>query len=314
MVSILITGAAGFIGSNLARFYHKKKWDVHALLHSDRNIWRINDLKGQLNIHSSDLLDFAGLKALMEKTRPDHIIHTATYGAYPRLELDENKIIETNVKGTFNLLNATKNLDYRSFVNVGSSSEYGIKNNPMKETDVLEPNTIYGIAKAAETMLCTNFAKSNKKNILTLRPFSIYGYYEHSFRLVPDVIINCLQNKDVQLTRGDQKRDFVFIEDFLEATEIAFAKAGAEGGIFNIGSGHDITIREMAETIRRITNSRSKLLLGKLDKTGFETAISWKADMKITNKHLGWEAKTDIEDGIKKTADWFRENMGLYKL
>lgn len=312
MKNALITGATGFIGANLARELASRKFAVNILTRSTSNLWRLSDIKDKLIIHNADVLDFNRLSAVAHSIKPKYIFHLAAYGAYPRIETDEKAILETNIIGTYNLLKATLDIPYSCFINTGSSSEYGTKNKAMKESDALEPNTFYGAAKASATMLCQNFARQYKKPIVTLRPFAAYGYYEEPFRLIPDVIINCINQKDVHLTSGGQKRDFVFIEDVIDAYMKAIERPSS-GIVLNVGSGSDVSVKEVAKLIHKLVKSDNKLLFGKKSKEQFETDICWKADTAAIKRALNWQAKTSLISGLKKTIAWFRQNMDIYE-
>ncbi|HIH04914.1 TPA: NAD-dependent epimerase/dehydratase family protein [Candidatus Woesearchaeota archaeon] len=311
MGKVLITGATGFIGANLARALVDDH-EVYLLLRSRKHAWRIADILDRVQVADADLLDAKGLATALRRMRPECIFHLAAYGAYPRTQTDAQSIFSTNIRGTFNLLQAARGVDYRCFVNTGSSSEYGIKSRPMRESDLLEPNTLYGISKAAATMLCAHEAREQGRPIVTLRPFSAYGYYEEPFRLVPSVILRCLRGEDVPLSSGEQKRDYVFIEDIVEAYRKAMRLKSPRGDVFNLGSGKDVSVREVATAIHALARGKGRLLFGKMRRAAFDTASCWKADTKKTAKVLGWKSRTVLKDGLQKTIRWFRENKAMY--
>lgn len=313
MKHVFITGATGFIGANLTRELVKRKFDVNILARTTSDMWRLQDIKGKIKVHNVDILEEKKLTSVVKQIKPDYIFHLAAYGAYPRIQKDEKKILETNIVGTCNLLTASLDVPYSCFINTGTSSEYGIKNCPMKESDTLEPNITYGVAKASATLLCRHYARLYKKPITTLRPFSAYGYYEESFRLIPDVILNCIYEKNVELSSGEQKRDFIFIEDLIEAYIKAMGNPSTKGVILNVGSGKDVSVKEVAKMTHKIIGSKNKLIFGKKRKESFETDICWRADINSIKKNLNWVPKTSLNAGLKKTIAWFKENAHLYK-
>jgi len=313
MKTAFITGATGFIGANLTRELLARNFDVHIIARTTSNMWRLQDIKGKIKVHNVDILEEKKLTSVVKQIKPDYIFHLAAYGAYPRIQTDEKKILQTNIIGTYNMLKAALDLPYSCFINTGTSSEYGIKNKPMKESDVLEPNMTYGVAKAAATMLCQHYARLYKKPIITLRPFSVYGYYEESFRLIPHVIINCINGKNVELSSGGQKRDFIFVEDLIEAYIKAMENPSTKGLVLNVGSGHDISVKEVANMIYNLMKSKNKLMFGKKSKELFETDVFWRADISKSRKVLNWKQKTSLNAGLKKTIDWFKKNVHLYK-
>ena len=142
---ILITGAAGFVGANLVRRLIKENYEVHILTRNTTNMWRIKDIYDSLHDHKVDLLEKEKLFEIVKEINPKKICHLAIYGGYS-FQKDEEKIMKTNFNGTINLLDSLADINYDCFINTGSSSEYGPKINPMAETDICEPDTIYGVA------------------------------------------------------------------------------------------------------------------------------------------------------------------------
>lgn len=315
MKKVLITGATGFVGANVLRYLVKEgKFDVHIITKETSNKWRIKDVLTNVSEHQVDLIDYEKLKEIAVKISPDYIFHLAMYGGYSTVEKDDNKILNTNIIGTYNLLKATMEIPYKCFINTGTISEYGAKSAAMKETDCLEPNTLYGVSKAASTMLCQQVAKEYKKPITTLRLFSVYGYYEYKerFRLIPDVILHCLKNKDLNLSAGNQKRDFIFIEDVIKAYIKAANNPNKKGLVLNVGTGVDNTIRDVAERIVSKLNSRIKLNYDAKKSEVFENSVSCKADISEIKSVLDWKPDFDLDKGLERTISWFKSNLALY--
>jgi len=160
----LVTGAGGFVGACLTRRLVKMGVKVHALAPPEGDLWRLEDILPQLTLHRGDIADEAFVRGLIAQVTPSIIYHLAAHGAYP-LQTNARRILTTNVLGTYNLLESLEKFPYKLFVNTGSSSEYGFKDKPMRESDLPEPNSYYAVAKLAQTMLCQYTAKSQKKKI-----------------------------------------------------------------------------------------------------------------------------------------------------
>jgi nucleoside-diphosphate-sugar epimerase len=171
---IFITGATGFVGSNLARRYLERGAEVFINLRKTSDTWRIRDILSEVNSVPVDITDYEKLREAIKNVRPDFIFHTATYGGSADQKITE-KIIETNITGTVNLVRSCRDTGVRLLVNTGTSSEYGIKNSAMKETTLLEPVNEYGVTKAAATLFCQSYAVTENLPIVTLRLFSPYG-------------------------------------------------------------------------------------------------------------------------------------------
>lgn len=309
---ILITGATGFIGANLTRYFLRKGADVSILIRKTSDRWRIADILPSLKEHDGDLLDADKLAKAVKKVKPQIIIHTAVYGGY-HFQTDSERAFEVNFRGTLNLMNALRNIDYELFINTGSSSEYGSKQRPVKETDTLEPLTDYGVSKAMSTLYAHAFARRQGKPVVTLRLFSPYGYYEGITRLIPSAIISCLKNKNIKLSSPANVRDFVFIEDVLESYARAIENRDkVSGEILNVGFAREWSVSDVVTKIIKLTQSKSRPQWGSFIEKRPEPA-RWQADIAKAKKLLNWEPKYDVSYGLEKTVNWFKRNISLYE-
>jgi len=311
MSRVLITGATGFLGSNLARRCVHEGFETHVLTRKASNKWRINDILPDLIQHEADLLEYDRLVKILRETKPEVIMHLAAYGTYPTTQKDVDKMIDTNFIGSTNLTRAAESVNYSCFINVGSSSEYGMKSSPMTETDLLEPMNLYGATKAASTLFLQTVARATGKPIVTARPFSIYGYYEEPIRLIPTAIWHCLRSRNLELTSGTRSMDFIFVEDVVEALMRLIDTSGICGQIVNLGTGRSHTVREVVEKIRSITHSNIDLLWGKLPMRDFTPDV-WVANTAKIQELLKWKPKHDLDSGLRKTIEWMKDNSGLY--
>ena len=308
---ILVTGATGFVGSNLVRHFLKQGANISILKRRQSNLWRIKDIINQLSAYDADLLDHAMVNKVVKCIRPDVILHAATYGGYVTQD-NTARILKTNFDGTVNLIDACLKSGFRLFVNTGSSSEYGIKGSPMKESDLLEPVTAYGASKAAAAIYCQHVAKKYSLPIATLRLFSPYGYFDDGSRAISYMILACLNNKPVYITSPDSVRDFIFIDDVVDSYEKVLVKnENLGGGIFNIGSGKQCSIQKLAVKIAGMIDSDIVIKYQKKSSARIEPK-SWVADISKTRAFLKWKPNFNIDQGLKKTIDWFRENKRLY--
>ena len=308
---IFITGATGFIGSNLARRYLERGAEVFINIRTGSDTWRIKDILRDVNSVAVDITEYNKLKDSVKKIRPDIIIHTATYGGSSEQKNIE-KIVETNFLGTLNLLRSCRDIDIRLFVNTGSSSEYGIKNSAMKESCLLEPVTEYGASKAAATLFCQTITRTENLPVVTLRLFSPYGRFEQRSRLIPSVIIAALQKINPRISSRKFVRDFIFIDDVLNAYDAAIDKKNAAGKIFNIGSGKQHSVGEVVDIIVRLLGDEVTYEAG-LPEAWKNEPVFWQADIQQAKSELGWEPKYPLEEGLAATIDWFLVNRGLYE-
>lgn len=308
---ILITGATGFVGANLVRYFLKKGADISILKRRQSNLWRISDITSHISIHNVDLLDYSKVNNTLKRIKPDVIFHAATYGGHVSQD-NVSQILKTNFDGTVNLLNACLKNEFGLFVNTGSSSEYGIKNFPMQETDMLAPITPYGVSKASASIYCQYAAKKHGLPIVTLRLFSPYGYYEEPTRLIPSVIVDCLKGENPKVSSTHPVRDFIFIEDIIDAyVKVIETKKEMQGEIFNIGYGRQHSVGEIVLRIIELTGNRVKPEWKSITNPRVEP-ITWVADISKAKKILNWQPRYDFEKGLKKTINWFKNNNRFY--
>jgi nucleoside-diphosphate-sugar epimerase len=301
----LITGGAGFIGANIIHKLLLLDYDINILVRPTTNLWRLKKIISQLKIHRIDILDKQKLTKKITQINPKTIIHLATYSQY-RNQGQFEQMVETNIKGLLNLLTASKDIDYDIFINTGSSSEYGIKENPMKETDLLEPISFYAATKSSATLLCQVFSKEYKKPIVTLRPFSTYGPFEEANRFIPTIIRAVIENRPIKLTPGNQRRDFIYIEDIVDIyiKTLSHGKK-LSGQILNMGTGTEYTNDEVVQALFKIANKKVKIDKGAYQKRLWDTP-HWVADISKTKKLLSWKPKFTLEQGLRYTYKWFQ--------
>lgn len=308
---IFITGATGFVGSNMARELAAKNAQVAISVRTDPNTWRINDILEKLAVFKFDLLNKAEVENSMKIFNPEIIIHTACYGGHI-FQSNSTRIFDTNFMATVNLLEACRKIDYELFINTGSSSEYGVKNKVMKEGDIPEPITDYGVAKAAATLYCQACAKREKKPIVTLRLFSPYGFYDDLSRLIPFIINNCISNVNPGLSEPESVRDYVFIEDVKAAyIDTINNKDNVSGEIINISSGIQSSVAEVVENIIGIIGGTVTPEWGRVKNTRIEPKM-WKGDNSKARDLIGWVPRYNLSQGLSETVEWFKDNVSLY--
>lgn len=302
-MKIVVTGGGGFIGANLIRKLLQKGDEVHTLTREGSNLWRLKEVASRIKIHTGLLSSPKKLTALMDRLSPDIIYHLATYGSYPN-QKDIKQMINTNITSTLNLLESLSEVPYKNLIVAGSSSEYGNKNLPIKETDVLEPNNFYAVCKAAQTQLCQAFAKNYHKPVVILRFFSVYGPFEQQGRLVRSTVESVLKDQPIKLATGKEARDFIFIEDVIDAMLYASNKSFF-GEVFNIGTGVQTTIAQLAQMVVAVSGKKVPIKLNVYPGRSWDTNF-WVADMHKTDTILKWKPKVSLKEGLKKTIAWYK--------
>jgi nucleoside-diphosphate-sugar epimerase len=303
---VLITGGSGFLGACLARDLIGEGHEVHLILRSQsKSLWRLSGLEGQYTSHWADLRDPQTLRQVVTVCRPDVVYHLAAYGAYPFQE-DRATILETNLLGTANLLDALAGHDYRALVHTGSSSEYGHKNHPLHEDDWLEPRTDYAVSKAAATLLCQAEAFKGWP-VTTVRVFSAYGPWEEPSRLVPYVMACCYEGAAPKVTAGGQPRDFIYVDDVVDLLKRAAEKPETRGRILHAGTGQQHRVRDMIETILAVCGQGRLQAEFGAEAPRPDEPSHWVASIDQTVALTGWRPRHDLRSGIGSMWRWFKE-------
>ena len=302
---ILITGAAGFIGSNLARYLVNKKIKVNIIVKKSSSLWRLKDITKYLKIYYADISDKHKIKNIIKKIKPKTIFHLATHGAYSE-QNNLFKIKKSTLDATFNLLNECKKYKFNTFINTGSSSEYGFKNKSMKETDLLTPNSYYSVFKSSSTLYCQYESLKSNLQIVTVRPFHIYGPFESYKRLIPTLIRKMINKKKIRLVSPDISRDLIYIDDAIKFYLMIAKKKGLKGEIFNLASGKKTTIKEIYNLIKSITNYKKINKWGSMKNRSWDQTI-WYGDMSYVKNKLNWKPKVNLKKGLEKTVNWYKK-------
>jgi len=301
---ILITGSTGFIGANLTHYLVSEGYEVHLIIKNQSNTWRLNSIINNINLYNADLTEFDKIESIINKIKPKTIFHLATYGAYP-YQNEMEKIKFVNLDCTINLLKICEKYNFDIFINTGSNSEYGFKEELMKESDILEPNSYYSVFKSASTLFCQYESIHKELPIVTLRPFHVYGPYEEPTRLIPVLINNLLNNNCPPLVAPQVKRDFIYIQDVIDFYIMVSTKLIGLGKIFNIGSGNQYSIEEVVRVAIDITNSTVKPKWNTMSNRVWDSE-KWGADMSLVQEIYNWESNYNLYDGMKKTIQWYK--------
>ena len=291
MINILITGATGFVGANLLKkILEGSNNRVAIVIRKSSNTWRIDKVKSQLaNIYFASLENKADLEGVFFDFKPDVVYHTATYGGFPG-QVDQDQTINSNIKATVNLVDLAVKYGIRHFINTGSSSEYGLKNHPMKEDDSCQPISLYGITKLAATNYCTMIGKQqNETKICTLRLFSPYGDLEEPTRLYPSIRTSLLNNERPKLSRPESVRDFIPIEKVTDIYARILNSAYESGDVINVGSGKQQTIEQFFNVVAKELNKEHlKPIWGEAAPRAHEPMV-WEADITKLKKLISME-------------------------
>ena len=311
--SALVTGAGGFVGANLVRRLADVGHRVTGVIRPGGDRWRLSGIDGAVELLEVDLCDQDAVRQLVRRTTPEWTFHLAAHGAYS-WQQDARRILDTNLTATVGLVDACRDVGCDAFVHAGSSSEYGLKDHAPSEDEPIEPNSCYAVAKASATMFCRYVSRSEGFPAVTLRLYSVFGPYEDPRRLVPAVVMRALKNELPPLVAPDVARDFVWVDDVVDALLLAAEKApDRAGAVYNVGSGVQTTVATLVDTARRVLNIEAEPAWGTMPPRSWDTTC-WVADNRRIRADLGWHPRTDVAEGLLRTAAWLGARNGVWQL
>jgi len=307
---ILIIGGSGFIGAKLFFSLLKRRNDVYAASQQPERSWRLIRVAPDRLIRL-DIRNLAQVKRVLTRIRPKHVINLSAYGGYS-WQRDFELIHATNYTGVLNLLNVCRELGIESFVQAGSSSEYGLNSRAPAEKDDLQPNSDYSVAKIGAAKLIYFYGKIQGMPTMNLRLYSIYGPWEDKDRLISKLVQSSLEGRFPTFASAEISRDFVYVDDCTNAIVRACADGCRKfpGESVNIASGNKSTLHDVAMTAKRIFKIDGVPEFGSMPNRKWDLA-EWFGDPTLAKSTLGWLSQTSFEKGLLLTAEWFREAKSM---
>lgn len=305
---ILVTGASGFVGSHLVRALVRQGHDVVSIFHKggseeDKRHFRL------------DLRDSAALEKLFRQFHFSSVIHLAAAGVSADAEtFDGLSAINVEATAALGRLAIANNVD--RFLHIGTGFEYRPQAHPIDESTPLGAPNLYGASKAAGWMLLDALHRLAGLPLVTLRPFSLYGPGECAAKLVPYTILQALSGEPIRLTLGSQVRDYVFIDDVVEAVRLALSAPCAVGRVFNIGSGpaDARSVRSLVEEILESMGAPMRLCW-------FDRACRSRRDPPYlvsdpTRAHveLGWRPRVGLAEGLARTIESYKNTPAVKEM
>lgn len=305
---MLVTGGAGFIGAALVRRLVAEGDEVTLLVRDGSNRSRLQGLEERIHYCRGDVRDEASVKTAVRQARPDAAFHLASTPFNPPT-ISSQTHLDTIVKGTMNLVEALKDQPHVRVVAAGSAAAYG-SGSRLREDAPLRPGTVLGAAKAAASLFLQMAARLYRLHTVELRLFMPYGPGEHPDRLIPRTMLSALEGEAFRMTEGRQQRDVIFLDDVVEAFCLAATQPVSAGSVFNIGSGVGIPVRLLVERIMDLMGHPVKPLVGALP-TRPDEIMAMSADIAAAKTRLGWEPRTSLEEGLRRTIAWWTSHREL---
>ncbi len=319
---ILVTGADGFIGSHLVSSLLKEGCDVRAFVYYNSfNSWGwldslSPDVRAAINVFSGDIRDQHGVGEAMKGI--DVVFHLAALIGIPFSYVSPDSYVDTNIKGTLNILQKARDMDVDRVIVTSTSEVYGTaRYTPIDEAHPLQGQSPYSASKIGSDKIAESFYLSFRLPVAIARPFNTFGPRQSARAVIPTIITQALSEKrSISLGALSPKRDLNYVEDVCDGF-IALAKCDkAVGEVVNIASGNEISIRELADLILEIIGSEKRVVTEKSRmrprKSEVERLLGSNAKIR---RLTGWKPKHSLKQGLEKTVEWFKrkENLKLYK-
>jgi dolichol-phosphate mannosyltransferase len=307
---IVVTGASGFVGANLLRYFAAKGKAVIGLEGPAGADWRTRGCNVELI--RVDLSKQDEVRAFIRDTRPGAILNCAAYGAYPS-QTDNERIYRVNFDGVRYMLEALiESPGFRAFVQAGSSSEYGLNCSGPTELEPTAPDSHYAVSKVATTALIGFYADKYALPCWVLRLYSVYGPFEDLSRLIPRLLIRARDKELPPLVNPTISRDFVHVDDVVHAFEAIVERAEQlrKGQIYNIGAGRRVTLEDLVAVARATFGIEREPAWGTMPDRGWDHK-DWYSNPQKARRELGWSARTPLADGLRQTLHWIEQNPDL---
>lgn len=300
---ILILGGSGFIGASLFRTLAGVRQDVYATA-TRLPAWRLEGVPAE-RVRVADLLVDSNLDRLLDDVKPRTVFNCMAYGGYSFQE-DGGLIYATNFDFVTRLVPRLIARGVDRYVHAGSSSEYGDNAAGPGETAAAAPNSDYAVSKVAAAQFLSMVGRKQRFPCCNLRLYSVYGPLEDASRLMPTLVARCLEGGLPEFVRPDVSRDFLYVDDASEAFVDAALNLREEdyGESFNIGTGRKTTIGELAALARAEFGVAADPVFTMPDRRW--DVAEWYARIDRARERLGWLPTTELRDGLRRTADWYR--------
>ena len=317
---VLVTGSDGFIGSHLVERLVELGANVRALvLYNSFNSWgwldTIDSEKlGNVEVVAGDIRDPHHVQEMVKDI--EIVFHLASLIAIPYSYHSPDSYLETNVKGTLNLLQAARNSSVERIIHTSTSEVYGTAQFvPITEEHPLVGQSPYAASKIAADQFAVSFYRSFDLPVTIVRPFNTYGPRQSARAIIPTVISQALSGKKtISIGNVRPTRDFTFVSDTVEGFIKAAEHEESVGKTLNLGSNSEISIDALVEKIRNLMNNSFEIVLdqGRLRPEKSEVDRLW-SDNSKAKAVLKWEPTVSLERGLELTIEWFRKNRHLYK-
>jgi len=312
-MKLLITGGAGFIGSAFVRMmvgvtdHHVVNLDKLTYAGNLENLAAVENHPRYQFVHG-DICDERLVDSLVAEEKPDAIVHFAAESHVDRSILSPEPVLQTNVRGTFVLLEAARRRRIARFVHVSTDEVYGSLSAPAEATEEfpLNPSSPYSASKAGSDLLARSYFVTYGMPVVITRASNNYGAYQFPEKLIPLMIANAIEDRPLPVYGdGMQVRDWLFVEDHCRGI-LAVLEKGREGEIYNIGGNRSLPNLEVVRCVLELTGKPASLIQYVKDRPGHDRRYALSSEKLM--RETGWQPEMEFESGLARTVEWYRQN------
>jgi len=317
-MKILVTGAAGFLGSHLCEMLVESGYNVRAFVHYNSNnnwSWLENSkFKKEIEIVTGDIRDFDSVFSTMQEI--DKVFHLAALIGIPYSYTTPLAYVKTNIEGTYNILQSAKLLNTKNIIITSTSETYGSAQFvPINENHPIVGQSPYSATKISADNLALSYHKSFGLPVKIARPFNVYGPRQSARAIIPSICVQIINGiEKIKLGNVDTSRDLTFVEDTIRGFLEISNQEKFNGEVVNIGMNEETKIRNLVEKISKIMNQKIEI---KIDKKRVRPEKSEVSKLVCDNSKLinntSWRPKYDLDKGLRETIDWLTKNIQYFK-
>lgn len=310
MKRILVTGGAGFIGSEFVRQAVNLGYKVSvvdSLTYAGDKV-RLERVNSKIKFYRQSICDKKAVENIFSAENPDMVVNFAAETHVDRSILGSDEFVKTNIQGTQYILDSAKRGEVEKIIHISTDEVYGdIETGQFCESTALKASSPYSASKAAADLLVSSYVRTFKIPAIIVRPSNNYGPWQYPEKLIPVIIYKALNNQKVPIYgEGINVREWLYVSDCVGGI-LEILKKGKNGEVYNLGSGNERKNIEVVECILSMLKKPQSLIEFVKDRPGHDIRYSLNTD-KIKNG-LNWRPKINFESGIKKTVCWYIDNL-----
>jgi dTDP-glucose 4,6-dehydratase len=317
---VLVTGAGGFIGSQLVESLLRAGAHVRAFVRynsrADAGLLRLvpPELESSLEIVAGDLREWQAIRQVVRGS--EIVFHLGALISIPYSYHHPFEVAETNFMGTLNILMACQYLGVQRLIHTSTSEVYGTARQvPISEAHPLQGQSPYSASKIGADKLAESFFCAYNLPVVTVRPFNTYGPRQTGRAVIPTIISQALANGTIHLGNLSTKRDFTFVSDTVRGFVLAAEAQGVEGQVFNLGTGEEISIGDVARKVIQMVGKPIKIVVDpERLRPELSEVMRLISDNSRARQCLGWQPEISLDQGLDQTIDWIRQHADQYKI